>query len=393
MDRRIEDLLFDGFTRSFGKPAEPRFFFSPGRVNLIGEHLDYNGGHVFPAAISVGLYALVEYNNNNSIRLVSHGFDQESVIPLDKSRISRDNFSGWSLYPAGVVLLLLQRGQKLPGADIYIYSNLPADSGLSSSAALEILTGHILTRGGLEREEDLVDLALLSQKAENEFVGVNCGIMDQFSIALSKEGSALLLDTRTLEYRPVPLDLSPWRLTVMDTASPRSLAGSAFNERRDESARALEIIASRRSLDYLAGAREDDLDLIEDEILRRRARHVITEEKRVMEAVSALEKGDLKTFGELLNRSHLSLRDDYEVTGPDLDSLVDSAREREECLGARMTGAGFGGCAIALVHEDAVYDFRDSVKERYMKERNREAKIFDVRAGSPAGEFEKGVME
>jgi galactokinase len=281
----------------------------------------------------------------------------------------------------------------LPGANIYLYSNLPVGSGLSSSAALEVLTGHILTRGALEREEDLVDLALLSQKAENEFVGVNCGIMDQFSIALSKEGSALLLDTRSLEYRPVPLDLSPWRLTVMDTASPRSLAGSAFNERREQSARARDIIATRRPLEHLAGAREDELNYIEDDLLRRRARHVITEEKRVMEAVSALERDDLETFGKLLNRSHLSLRDDYEVTGPDLDSLVEAAWDREECLGARMTGAGFGGCAIALVHEDGVDAFRASVTERYRKERDREANIFDVRAGSPAGEFVKGAME
>lgn len=354
------------FVEVYGPGAEPRLYFCPGRVNLIGEHIDYNGGMVFPTAIARGISCAVRRRSDRMVVLRS--LQKPSVVTIDLSVVPTFvPADDWANYPKGVIKLLLEQGVPVVGADILFDSDLPMGSGVSSSAAMEVLTGYVFLHESLGEDIDRVKLALLCQRAEREFIGVQCGIMDQFSVALAQRGKAILLDCATLNHRYVPFHSTTHSLVVMNTNKPRELAGSKYNERRGECERALTILRQGRELENLCEATETEVTarLSGDDLLLRRARHVVTENQRVHRAVDALEKNDWATFGRLMTESHMSLRFDYEVTGKELDTIVDRALIQPGCLGARMTGAGFGGCAIALVADDRLAAFQAAVGEDY----------------------------
>ena len=355
-------------TSSFFDGNEPvRSFFSPGRINIIGEHLDYNGGCVFPGAINLGITGTIQYRDDMRIRLSSEQEQGTCTVDLDSTAsLSFDAGRAWANYPLGALVYLKKSGMQFErGMNIRFSSTLPAGSGLSSSAAIEILTAYMAGEHAAGKT-DLVHMARLMQSMENEYIGVRCGIMDQFTVAMGKKGHAILLNSETLEYSYVPVNTDEYTFVIMNSNKPRRLADSRYNERRNECEQALALIrAGGRSIRHLAQAYDGDLNLIRDETLRKRARHVVTEQQRVVESVDALTRGDFHRFGRLLTASHASLRDDYEVTGRELDALVLSSTETRGCLGARMTGAGFGGCAIAYVSRDAVPEFSRAVRKRY----------------------------
>ena len=359
------------FEEKFGK-AETRGFFSPGRVNLIGEHTDYNGGHVFPCAISLGTYALVADRQDSKTRIYSMNQEGAGIIEFEMSGLSYDSAKGWANYPMGVVKVFEDAGHKCShGFDILIYGTLPNGSGLSSSASLEVLTAVILNDAfsfGL----DMVEMVKLSQKAENTFVGVNCGIMDQFAVGMGKKDCAILLDCSTLEYRYSKIALDGASIVITNTNKPHSLASSAYNVRRAQCEHALnelkEVRPELATLGALTNLEYDKLaGHISDHVERQRARHAVYENQRTLEAVKALEANDVARFGELMDMSHVSLRDDYDVTGVELDTLAELAWEQEGVIGSRMTGAGFGGCTVSLVKDDCIEAFKKNVEAAYEK--------------------------
>jgi galactokinase len=366
--------------------------FSPGRVNIIGEHIDYNGGLVFPAAISLGIYAAVAKNSSEWIIIRSTDFPGEEVRINIREAIIPDEKISWGNYPRGVVLYLRTAGYPLTGANILLHSTLPKSSGLSSSACLECLMAAIVAPALLENDSTRAEMALLCQRVENEFIGVKCGIMDQMSIALGKKNHALLLNTADISFRRVPLDLGEYLILIMNTKKPRNLVESKYNERLAECQQALAIIRENRHIDHLVEARLDDIDAIGDPVLRRRARHVITEQLRVQEAADALEKKDLIALGNLLDASHASLKNDYEVTGIELDTLVDAARNFDGCIGARMTGAGFGGCAIALVHKAAVSGLIEHAGAVYLEKTGLAAEFYPCATSDGVGYLHGGQL-
>ena len=350
-----------------GKREDISVYRSPARVNLIGEHIDYNGGWVFPAAINRFIYAIVRKRTDRVVRLSSLQFP--GVVEVDLDHIERQDNS-WANYPLGVIDQWKKK--KLPlscGLDVLFISNIPAGSGVSSSAAFEVVFATALNDlfgGGLSAQE----IALLCQRAENEFVGVSCGIMDQFAVAMGKKDHALLLHCDTLEYRAIPVQLKGYIFVLTNSNKKRELVDSAYNTRLAECRRALEILRSRFAVQHLCELSQKDLEanrsLFErEEVLYRRAYHVVTENERTLEAAKCLEMGDVEGFGRLLNASHDSLRKNYEVTGQHLDTLVELARRVDGCVGSRMTGAGFGGCTISLVREDALDKFKKIVGEGY----------------------------
>lgn len=347
-------------------------FLSPGRVNLIGEHIDYNGGFVFPAALTVGIYGALTLRDDNIIRMRSKNVEGEVIIDLNNELVY-DKKDDWGNYPKGVIKELKDNGHKVGGMDILFYSNLPDGAGLSSSAALEVLMAYIvlyLENPDKCEEIDRVEVSRLCQKVENKFIGVNCGIMDQFAVCLGKKDNAILLDCNSLYYEYAPLKLGNYSLVIMNTNKRRELADSKYNERRAECEKALEIINSNKEekvSNLCAVTVEDVNEFITDDVVKRRAIHVITENDRVKKSMEALKNSDIKGFGEMMTQSHISLENDYEVTGLHLDTLVHEALKIEGCIGARMTGAGFGGCAIALVDEQKVEEFKEKVSENYEK--------------------------
>ena len=343
-----------------------RSFFAPGRINIIGEHLDYNGGYVFPAAIPLGITGYIQDRDDRLIRLSSEQAPGEVTADLDRPFV-HSNAGSWADYPLGAIHYLIRSGRSVErGKTILFGSTLPQGAGLSSSAALEVLTAFMLSRDSCKTAEDLVRIARLMSAMENEWIGVRCGIMDQFAVALGKKGHAILLDSGTLEYEYVPLPAGDPTLVIMNSNRGRELTDSKYNERRGQCEEALAHIRKKKEwVRALALADAADLDLIPDGALRKRARHVITEQRRVIESTAALRQGDLARFGMLLSESHRSLRDDYEVTGTELDALVLAAQESPECRGARMTGAGFGGCAIALVRRPETGQFMERVRKKY----------------------------
>jgi galactokinase len=360
----ISSEIKQKFIGYFGPGHEPEAFFSPGRVNIIGEHLDYNGGAVFPAALSLGITALIRKNSGKTIRMRSMNFDNEVTIDLSRE-ITPQPERGWGNYPAGVISFLIRDGFEIGGFDILYASTLPEGAGLSSSACIEVLTGYMLTDGYFDSEEKRVDLAVLCRKVENEFIGVQCGIMDQFAVAMGKRDHAVLLDSSALSYRYISLLLSGYSLVIMNTNKPRRLAESKFNERQAECAEALRLIKASRKISMLTEACQDDLEVITDPVIRKRALHVISENARVAESVALLSAGNIEKFGNIMNASHRSLRYNYEVTGPELDAITDAALDTGLCAGARMTGAGFGGCAIALVKRESFEEFAEMTGRTY----------------------------
>ena len=358
--------------------------FCPGRINLIGEHLDYNGGLVLPAALDMGIRLRVSPRTDGRFGFVSEQIPGSALL-LEADELEHDPSHGWANYPKGVLQALLWEGRRRPGLDLFFGSDLPIGSGLSSSAAMEVATGFAALRMAGEAEPDRVALARLCQRVENEYIGVNCGIMDQFAVAMGRSGHAVLLDCGDLSHRYVPARLEPYRLVVMDTRKPRSLIVSAYNERRAECEAANALLEQCFGPTPLAHRTPEQLEIISDPKLLRRARHVVAEQRRVLEAAEALEKGNLERFGSLLDASHESLRTDYEVTGEELDCLVGAARRQPGCLGARMTGAGFGGCAIALVHGDAAAEFSVAVGREYARRVGREAAFYRCGIGPGVG--------
>ncbi|MCY7016881.1 galactokinase [Streptococcus sanguinis] len=358
------------FAKVFGVEAD-HTFFSPGRINLIGEHTDYNGGHVFPAAISLGTYGAARKRDDQLLRFFSGNFEEKGIIEVPLENLHFEPEHNWTNYPKGVLHFLQEAGHTIDrGMDVYVYGNIPNGSGLSSSASLELLTG-VIAEKLFDLNLERLDLVKIGKLTENEFIGVNSGIMDQFAIGMGADQRAIYLDTNTLEYDLVPLDLKDNVVVIMNTNKRRELAESKYNERRAECEKAVEELNRKLSISTLGELDEWSFDeysyLIEDENLLKRARHAVLENQRTLQARAALQAGDLEKFGRLMNASHVSLEHDYEVTGLELDTLVHTAWEQEGVLGARMTGAGFGGCAIALVRKDAVESFKENVGSKYQE--------------------------
>ncbi len=396
-ERFVRDFLGE-FDAIYGTPDDaPRgargeartvaLFASPARVNIIGEHIDYNGGRVFPAAIDSYLY--LAFGKRNDTRVVYN----DLRFPGERSFDLADDFAfrkedDYANYLNGILMILRGLGHRPDaGFDLLMFSTIPAGGGVSSSAALEVGFAYALSElygFGLDR----VELAKIGQRSEHEFMNVKCGIMDQFAVAMGRKDSAIVLDTDTLEYRYVPLELGNHRIVVMNTNKKRALADSKYNERREECVKGLEVVRKTRGVSALCELSSADLDAvsreISDPVIFSRVRHCVTENERVSAAVAALEEGDLAALGRLLRESHVSLRDDYNVTGDELDALFDEANAAEGCVGARMTGAGFGGCAIAIVREDAVKAFVETVGAGYLARTGLEATFFACRAGEGA---------
>lgn len=371
MDADIGELR-RAFAERFGEDAGVRCFFAPGRVNLIGEHTDYNGGYVFPAALAFGTYALVRRREDGLYRFRSLQFAAAADVPVGQVVFRQED--DWANYPKGVLseLLRLDDGAHVPklrGADVLYWGNVPNGAGLSSSASIELATALALSAlAGIE--VPMLELVKLSQRAENRFVGVNCGIMDQFAVGMGKREHAMMLKCDTLDFQYVPLRIDGCKLVITNTNKRRGLADSKYNERRQQCEDGVKWL--QQKLPQLGNLGELTLeawerckDAIPDPLIRSRAEHVVTEDDRVLQARASLGRGDLAEFGKLMNASHVSLRDLYEVTGFELDTLFEEAIAVEGCVGSRMTGAGFGGCTVSIVRDEAVETFRAVVAERY----------------------------
>ena len=365
------EKLYDKFKELFGYEAESKFF-SPGRVNLIGEHTDYNGGHVFPCAIHRGTYALVKKRDDKKFRMYSENFENLGIIEFLLDNLVNEKKHKWVNYPKGVVKMFIEAGYKIDsGFDVLFYGNIPNGSGLSSSASIEIVTSIIL-KDLYNLDIDMVEMVKLSQKAENQFIGVNSGIMDQFAVGMGKKDNAILLDCNTLKYSYAPVILKDEVLVIGNTNKKRGLADSKYNERRAECEEALKDLQKELDIQSLGELSVEEFNksekLIKNEINRKRAKHAIYENQRTIKAQKELMEGNLEEFGRLMNESHVSLRDDYEVTGIELDTMVEIAWNQEGVIGSRMTGAGFGGCTISIVKKNAVDKFIANVGKEY-KER------------------------
>lgn len=379
------------FNEVFNK--EKLYFFAPGRVNLIGEHTDYNGGHVFPCALSFGTHCVFCKRDDKKIHLHSLNFPEKGIIETDLDNISYSKEQDWANYPLGVIKTLQNHGYNInQGFELMFWGDIPNGAGLSSSASIELATA-VAMNEVFSLCIPQVELVKFCQEAENKFVGMNCGIMDQFAIGMGKEGHAILLDCNTLDYEYAPLDLKGLSIVIMNTNKRRELADSKYNERRGECERALQALQTRlniKSLGELSSAEfEANKHLIENAVEQKRAKHAVYENERTLQAVQKLKEGDVETFGKLMNASHKSLQEDYEVTGKELDALVEAAWEQQGVLGARMTGAGFGGCAIALVKDPYVKNFIDRVGQTYLDKTGLKADFYIASIGGPARKMEK----
>lgn len=387
----MRDEINSIFKKVFGDNNKTRTFFSPGRVNLIGEHTDYNGGNVFPCALSFGTYGVIRLREDNKIRMYSDNFEEVGIIEFYLEDIKYKKEDNWVNYPKGVIDVMKKQGYNInKGFDVAVYGNIPNGAGLSSSASLELLIA-VMMDSLFNFNIDRVDLVKFSQEAENKFVGVNCGIMDQFAIGMGKENNAVLLDCNTLRYNYCPIELKDEVLIIANTNKRRGLADSKYNERRSECEEALEELKAKLNITSLGDLSikefEDNKVLIKSDIRVKRAKHAVYENQRTLLAKDALEINDLVTFGNLMNESHISLRDDYEVTGIELDTLVELAWKHEGVLGARMTGAGFGGCIVALVKKDNVDDFIKNVGQGYKEKIGYEASFYIANIGNGTREI------
>lgn len=384
--QKIKEELLAKFIEVFGPGGEIIPYFAPGRVNLIGEHTDYNGGHVFPCALTIGTYAVARKNTSRNIRFYSVNFDEIGIITVSLDNLTYVKEDDWANYPKGVIWAFDQKNMKIDsGMDILYYGNIPNSSGLSSSASIEVLTGYIIDQT-FGFNTSFVDIALISQYAENNFIGVNCGIMDQFAIAMGKKDYAIFLDTSNLEYEYTPIQLEGAKLVIACSNKKRGLGDSKYNERRTECETALEELKKVVSIHSLGELTEEQFeqyqDAIQDEVRRKRAKHAVYENQRTIQAVNALKSNDIVTFGKLMNASHVSLRDDYEVTGIELDTLVEASWEQEGVIGSRMTGAGFGGCTVSIVKEEAIEEFIKNVGETYSRKIGYKADFYVVEIGN-----------
>lgn len=367
------------FKKIFGYTSS-RVYFSPGRINLIGEHTDYNGGYVFPCAISMGTYGVFAKRQDQKVRLYSANMPDDGLVEFDIDDLKLKNHDNWTKFPRGVMFELAKQGYKIDqGFDLFVEGDLPDASGLSSSASIELLIGTILKQE-YDLKIDALGLVKTGQLVENDYLGLNTGIMDQFAIGMGKKDRAILLDTNNLKYEYLPVELDNYVIVIMNTNKQRQLVDSKYNERRSECEKALALIQKQdnvKTLGDLSPERFDrDTYLINDETLIKRARHAVSENQRTLRAKKALTQGKLAEFGQLMNASHISLHYDYEVTGPELDTLAQTAWEQPGVLGARMTGAGFGGCAIAIVDQSKTDDFIKNVGDVYKQKIGHPASFY-----------------
>lgn len=372
------------FKEVFQQNAE-KSYFSPGRVNLIGEHTDYNGGNVFPCALTIGTYGVASLRKDNTIRMYSENFQDQGVVEFSLDDLTYSKAHDWANYPKGVVAFLRKEGHHIEqGMDIYFNGNIPNGAGLSSSASIEVLTAYMM-KDLFQLEISMINLVKLCQKVENEFMGVNSGIMDQFAVAMGKKDQAILLDTNTLEYRYSPVLLENASLVVSNTNKKRGLADSKYNERRAECEEALKRLQTVLPISSLGEIDSETFGkyqhVIEDDVLIKRAKHAVTENERTLLAVKALESNEIEEFGKLMNASHESLKEDYEVTGIELDTLVELARKVSGTIGSRMTGAGFGGCTVSIVQNDAIERFIQEVGTSYEEIIGYKAEFYVVSIG------------
>ncbi|MCI8354326.1 MAG: galactokinase [Lachnospiraceae bacterium] len=381
----MKETVLKRFGEVFGDTDGVKVFFAPGRVNLIGEHTDYNGGHVFPCALTIGTYAAARVREDDKLRFYSMNFDHLGVIESDIRDLKPQKEAGWTNYPKGVMWAFGERGFQIPaGMDILLNGNIPNGSGLSSSASVEVVTGAIL-REFFGFEVSNQDLALIGQYSENNFNGVNCGIMDQFAIAMGKKDHAIFLDTADLSYTYAPVKLQGAKIVIACSNKKRGLGDSKYNERRSECETALAELQKEvdiRSLGELTEEQfEEHKSAIRDITRVKRAKHAVYENQRTLQAVAALEENNIELFGQLMNASHVSLRDDYEVTGAELDTLVEEAWKVEGVIGSRMTGAGFGGCTVSIVRDEAIDQFIEKVGKAYKSRIGYAADFYVVEVG------------
>ncbi len=385
----MREKMMEKFVELYGDGGDIRFYFAPGRVNLIGEHTDYNGGHVFPCALTLGTYAMVRKRDDRKLRFYSMNFEHRDVVESSLDDLYFQKAAGWTNYPKGVLWAFNKKGHPVNcGFDILLYGNIPNGSGLSSSASVEVVIG-VMLKDMLDFDVTMIDIALLGQYAENNFNGVNCGIMDQFSIAMGKANNAIFLDTSDLSYEYAPIVLKDKKIVITSSNKKRGLGDSKYNERRSECETALKELQTVLDISSLGELTEEAFEsakeVIKSPVRVRRARHAVYENQRTIKAVEALKNNDIELFGQLMNESHRSLRDDYEVTGIELDTLAQAAWDTPGVIGSRMTGAGFGGCTVSIVKESAVDNFIEKVGNEYKDKIGYNADFYVVDIGEGAG--------
>ena len=381
----MKEIILKKFEEIFGNTEGVQAYFAPGRVNLIGEHTDYNGGHVFPCALTIGTYAAARKRNDNKLMFYSMNFEELGILESSLDNMKPEKEADWTNYPKGVMWAFGEKGYSIPyGIDLLLYGNIPNGSGLSSSASVEVLTGFIL-RDFFGFEVSNQDLALIGQYAENNFNGVNCGIMDQFSIAMGKKGQAIFLDTADLSFEYAPIELVGSKIVIAGSNKKRGLGDSKYNERRSECEEALKELQQVIGIKSLGDLSEEMFETyksaIKDEVRMKRAKHAVYENQRTIKAVEALKNNNIEEFGRLMNASHESLRYDYEVTGIELDTLVEEAWKAQGVIGSRMTGAGFGGCTVSIVKDEFVETFQKQVGDAYREKIGYAADFYVVEIG------------
>lgn len=382
---KVKEQVLAKFAEVFGDAEGAKVYFAPGRVNLIGEHTDYNGGHVFPCALTIGTYGVARKRTDNKLRFYSMNFDRLGVIESSLEELVPSKEADWTNYPKGVMWAFGEKGMTVPaGMDLLLCGNIPNGSGLSSSASVEVLTGFIL-RDFFGFDVTNQDLALVGQYSENKFNKVNCGIMDQFAIAMGKKDNAIFLDTATLSYEYAPISLQGAKIVIACSNKKRGLGDSKYNERRSECETALAELQQVVKVKTLGELDEKTFEkfasIIKSDVRRKRAKHAVYENRRTIRAVEALKENNIEEFGRLMNASHVSLRDDYEVTGIELDTLVEEAWKVEGVIGSRMTGAGFGGCTVSIVKDEAIDTFIRQVGEAYQEKIGYAADFYVVEIG------------
>lgn len=388
----IQQNVLDKFKELFGADGDIRVYFAPGRVNLIGEHTDYNGGHVFPCALTIGTYMAARKRDDRKLRFYSMNFDNLGVVESSLDEFTPDPDGLWINYPMGVMWAFEGRGMKLEsGLDIVLFGNIPNGSGLSSSASLEVVTGYMLKDiYGFDVTNQ--DIALIGQYSENNYNGCNCGIMDQFASAMGKKDNAIFLDCNTLDFEYAPIVLDGAKIVVTNSMVKHSLVTSAYNDRRNESAQALKDLQTVCDIKTLGDLTDEEFeahkDAIKDEVARKRGKHAVYENQRTIKAVQALKENNIKEFGKLMNASHVSLRDDFEVSCEEIDILVDLAWKTPGVIGSRITGGGFGGCTVSIVENDQVQAFTENIGKAYAEKVGHEAEFYVVDMGDGAGKMD-----
>ena len=381
----MKNMVLDAFKKIYGDNEGVSVFFAPGRVNLIGEHTDYNAGHVFPCALTIGTYGAVRMRKDNKLRFYSMNFEECGVIESSLEELTPSKEAGWTNYPKGVMWAFKERGMVMPyGLDMVIYGNIPNGSGLSSSASLEVLTGYMLKElYGFDVTN--VELAQIGQYSENNFNGMNCGIMDQFASAMGKKDNAIFLDTSDLSFEYAPIKLDGMKIVVTNSKVKHSLVDSAYNDRRSSCEKALAELQEVISINGLGELSIEEFeahkDAVKDDDRRLKAKHAVYENQRTISAVKALREGDIEEFGRLMNQSHISLRDDYDVSCEEIDVLVDAAWSVPGVIGSRITGGGFGGCTVSIVKDEAIDAFKDTLTKAYKDKCNLVPEFYVVSIG------------